>query len=276
MEILHISDIHFRIQYEKRQDGYGKMLCQMRNPLEKLDFCLEKAFSEHPGIGLVLISGDLCEDGSSADYESLRKFLESRLGTVPMEITLGNHDRKEEFRKGWMGKEEQNLPYNIDHTGGLYNHALRLEELAVLSMDSSCYGNSNGQIEEEAVQWLEEMIQKNADLPLLLMTHHHFLDGHETMPAVSCPESLKNLIANTGISAVLCGHTHHCFAGTFLGKPYYTADCMSFYGTNLEAGLVKFEEKYGYNYYETRKGQILRSCQETFSDNKLIEIVDWR
>ena len=38
----------------------------------------------------------------------------------------------------------------------------------------------------------------------------------------------------------------------------------------------KFEEKYGYNYYETRKGQILRSCQETFSDNKLIEIVDWR
>ena len=94
--------------------------------------------------------------------------------------------------------------------------------------------------------------------------------------AVSCPESLKNLIANTGISAVLCGHTHHCFAGTFLGKPYYTANCMSFYGTNLEAGLVKFEEKYGYNYYETRKGQILRSCQETFSDNKLIEIVDWR
>ena len=163
MEILHISDIHFRIQYEKRQDGYGKMLCQMRNPLEKLDFCLEKAFSEHPGIGLVLISGDLCEDGSAADYESLRKFLESRLGTVPMEITLGNHDRKEEFRKGWMGKEEQNLPYNIDHTGGLYNHALRLEELAVLSMDSSCYGNSNGQIEEEAVQWLEEMIQKNTD-----------------------------------------------------------------------------------------------------------------
>ena len=174
-----------------------------------------------------------------------------------------------------MGKEEQKRPYNIDHTGGLYNHALRLEELAVLSMDSSCYGNSNGQIEEEAVQWLEEMIQKNTDLPLLLMTHHHFLDGHETMPAVSCPESLTNLIANTGISAVLCGHTHHCFAGTFLGKPYYTADCMSFYGTNLEAGLVKFEEKYGYNYYETRKGQILRSCQETFSDNKLIEIVDW-
>ena len=40
MEVLQISDIHFRLQYEKKQDGYGKMLCQMRNPLEKLDFCL--------------------------------------------------------------------------------------------------------------------------------------------------------------------------------------------------------------------------------------------
>ena len=101
MEVLQISDIHFRLQYEKKQDGYGKMLCQMRNPLEKLDFCLEKAFSAHPGISLVLISGDLCEDGEAADYEALRKFLERHLGKIHWEIMTG---RKLSGMAGWGKK----------------------------------------------------------------------------------------------------------------------------------------------------------------------------
>ncbi len=266
MEVLQISDIHFRLQYEKKQDGYGKMLCQMRNPLEKLDFCLEKAFSAHPGISLVLISGDLCEDGEAADYEALRKFLERHLGKIPMEITLGNHDRKEAFWDGWMGKKEDRP----------YHKVKRLEELAVLSLDSSCYGNNNGEISEETVLWLAAALEKNQGLPLFLMTHHHFLDGHESIPAVGCPEKLKELIRDSEIRGIFCGHTHHCFAGNFLGKPYYTVDGLSFYGTNLGSGLVKFEEKYGYNYYEIQKGQLTRSSQETFSDNRVISVVDMR
>lgn len=267
MKILHISDIHFRIQYEERKDDYGRMLRQMRNPLEKLDFCLEKAFSEHPGIDLVLISGDLCEDGKAADYEALRGFLERHLGTVPVEVTLGNHDQKAEFWKGWMGLKKNEI---------VYNKMLPLDELTILSMDSSCYGNSNGEILDETVQWLAEAVRESQNVPMLLMTHHHFLDDHESIPAVKCPQELRNLIENSNIHTILCGHTHHCFEGTFLGKSYYTADCMSFYGTNLIPGLVKFEEKYGYNYYETRNGHVIRSCQNTYSDNQIISVVDWR
>ena len=59
-----------------------------------------------------------------------------------------------------------------------YHKVKRLEELVVLSLDSSCYGNNNGEISEETVLWLAAALEKNQGLPLFLMTHHHFLDGH--------------------------------------------------------------------------------------------------
>ena len=65
MQILHISDIHFRVQYETAQEGYASVLYRMTNPLELLDRCLERAFSEHPGIKLLMITGDLCDDGKA-------------------------------------------------------------------------------------------------------------------------------------------------------------------------------------------------------------------
>ena len=51
-------------------------------------------------------------------------------------MTVGNHDRKEEFRRGWLGvmpkdDGEGNLAYNVHFNGG---------ELDVLSLDSAVFG----------------------------------------------------------------------------------------------------------------------------------------
>ncbi len=264
MQILHISDIHFRVQYEAAQEGYASVLYRMTNPLELLDRCLERAFSEHPGIKLLMITGDLCDDGKAEDYEVLRTWLTKNLRGIKMIVTPGNHDRKAEFRSGWLGmkaqgEKEADLPYN-EHWSG--------DELDVLSLDSAVFGESDGCFVQGQADWLAEELKKAGDRPSLLMTHHHLLDAHEGIRAVSCPAEIAQLVKEGHVTAVMVGHTHHCFAGYWQRKPYYTADGMSFYGIDEPDGSVRFEEKYGYNYYETKQGLIMASEQRTFSENR--------
>ena len=260
MQILHISDIHFRVQYEAAQEGYASVLYRMTNPLELLDRCLERAFSEHPGIKLLMITGDLCDDGKAEDYEVLRTWLTKNLRGIKMIVTPGNHDRKAEFRSGWLGmkvqgEKEADLPYN-EHWSG--------DELDVLSLDSAVFGESDGCFVQGQADWLAEELKKAGDRPSLLMTHHHLLDAHEGIRAVSCPAEIAQLVKESHVTAVMVGHTHHCFAGYWQRKPYG----MSFYGIDEPDGSVRFEEKYGYNYYETKQGLIMASEQRTFSENR--------
>lgn len=263
MQILHISDIHFRVQYEAAQDGYAAVLYRMTNPLKLLDRCLDRAFSEHPGIGLVMITGDLCDDGKAEDYEALRAYLDRNLRGVQMVVTVGNHDRKDAFRRGWLGvtpkdDREGNLAYNAHFSGG---------ELDVLSLDSAVFGESDGRFVDGQAQWLAGELEQIGDKPSLLMTHHHLLDAHEGIRAVACPEEIAQLVKESRITAVMAGHTHHCFAGRWQDRPYYTSDGMSFYGID-GMGSVRFVEKYGYNYYETTQGMVTESEQRTFSENR--------
>lgn len=67
MDILHLSDIHFRRNYEKTKDGYKGMLTKMENPLIRLESSLTSLLKIKK-IDLVIISGDLTEDGEPEDY----------------------------------------------------------------------------------------------------------------------------------------------------------------------------------------------------------------
>ena len=207
---------------------------------------------------------DAAEAILSSHYEVLRTWLTKNLRGIKMIVTPGNHDRKAEFRSGWLGmkaqgEKEADLPYN-EHWSG--------DELDVMSLDSAVFGESDGCFVQGQADWLAEELKKAGDRPSLLMTHHHLLDAHEGIRAVSCPAEIAQLVKESHVTAVMAGHTHHCFAGYWQRKPYYTADGMSFYGIDEPDGSVRFEEKYGYNYYETKQGLIMASEQRTFSENR--------
>ncbi len=269
MQILHLSDIHYRITYEDKKDGYHQMLRAMTDPLRKLDFCLDRAFAAHPDIDLVLISGDLCEDGEAEDYRALREHLKNRLGSLPLLVTPGNHDRKEAFRIGWLTDEED----DGERISKPYNALTELDGITVISFDSAIYGVSDGYLSGMQLDWLRDQLERIGRRPCLLLTHHHLLDAHESIPALPEAEELKPLLLESNVAGILCGHTHHCFAGSFMQIPYYTADALSFYGTDQPDGSVLFEEKYGYNYYRLEDGRIVQSSLETFSDQRMLACV---
>lgn len=99
MNILHISDIHFRREYEACDEGYKGMLAKMQNPLIPLGECLTHLQSQ-TALDLVIISGDLTEDGEIDDYRYLKDWLKKALGDTEIIVTLGNHDIKEHFHVG--------------------------------------------------------------------------------------------------------------------------------------------------------------------------------
>lgn len=266
MNILHVSDIHYRQQYSTQTKGYQGMLGRMRNPLIPLTDCIKRA-QENRAIDLLIISGDLTEDGSSQDYAYLKQSIQQLIGDVPILVTLGNHDIKEHFRQGWCEESSDASPYNtITDAGSFY----------IVSFDNSCHGFSDGVIDEAQFSWLEKSLTSCQDKPILFVTHHHLVDDQASTAAWPGAKRLFELLTSVSVCAILCGHTHHAYTGTIKGIPYFTVASMSFVGEDEGDGIVRFEERYGYNLYKIESGKLIYQASENFRPNHVLMRVDMR
>lgn len=266
MKILHISDIHYRKNYEVDDKGYKGILYKMQNPLIPLEYCLKRAEKEHPGIDCLVISGDLTEDGTPEDYTELKTFINNKIGDIPIIVTLGNHDNKVSFYKGWLEKDEGDVPYNAIKNIG---------DIVFISWDNSKQGNPDGYISEEQMNWLKTAFEENKDHHIILLTHHHFIEHQASVPSVRHEKEFEELLQRYHIDCLLCGHTHHKFAFVYGDVPYYTADGMSFYADALMDGSVRFRETYGYNYYEIIDGIVKEQCAVTLNNGRTLDTMYW-
>lgn len=263
MNLLHISDIHFRKAYERCETGYKGMLYSMQSPLIPLEQCLNTALKIGE-LDLIIISGDLTESGRAEDYAFLKNFLRERIGKAKIIVTLGNHDRKAEFRKGWMAEEASDLPYN---------QICRCGDLVVISVDSSQHGDSQGKIRADQLAWLKAAFQKTEGSPAILVTHHHILKEQSALRELDGAPGLLNLIRHENVLCILNGHTHHNYVGTAAGTDYFTAGSMSFCGEDMEDGIVRFEEKYGYHLLQIECGKIVSRKTESFTTGRQIKTI---
>lgn len=266
MKILHISDIHYRKDYEPSEKGYKAVLYRMQSPLEPLGYCLSRALQEHPQVDCLLVSGDLTEDGTAEDYAALRAFIEAQVGDLPVIVTLGNHDNKQAFYEGWLGLEASDAPYNCVTLVG---------DTAIVSWDTSRQGNPDGEITPAQMDWLRQTLDEHKDKHIVLMTHHHFMEHQASVPSIPCGEDFPALLQQAQIDCLLCGHTHHKFAYFYGDVPYYTVDGMSFYADLMMNGAVRFRETYGFNYYDIVDGIVAEHRTATFNTGKVLDTMFW-
>jgi predicted phosphodiesterase len=235
----------------------------MQSPLIPLNYCIKKV-QEKEKIDLLIISGDLTEDGDAEDYAYLKNHLESLIGETKMIVTLGNHDNKANFRKGWL-KEEGGESF--------YNQIFHFENLCVISFDSSRQGNPDGEVGKEQLIWLKEAFEKTKEKPVILVTHHHLLKDQSTTPPLPEAKHFLKEIGKQNLLCILNGHTHHPYVGMAAGTSCFTAGSLSFCGEGEANGAVRFEEKYGYNLYRINAGKIIEGKVETFTTNKIIKTI---
>ncbi|MFC6464399.1 metallophosphoesterase family protein [Marinilactibacillus sp. GCM10026970] len=264
MNIVHISDIHFRKTYEQSSEGYKGMLANMQSPLIPLTECLEEIRNKQE-IDLLIISGDLTDDGEAEDYRFLKKAIRKIIGDTKVIVTLGNHDIKRQFREGWLNESPSDEPYNFIET---------FEDFHVISFDSAVYENSNGHVSDNQLKWLDQALERTQDKPVMLVTHHHLIEQQSSIPSLPEGKQVLERLQGNNTLCILSGHTHHAYKTKVENVPYFTVVGMSFVGEEIGEFRIQFEEKYGYNTYQIENGQIKHTEHQIISTGKQLKIVD--
>ncbi|WP_052406467.1 metallophosphoesterase family protein [Clostridium culturomicium] len=265
MVFLHLSDIHFLRRYPKASSGYNSVFNEMTNPLIKIEKSLEKVTMDE--VDFIIITGDLVESGTADDYKTLKEKFEFLFKGVPYFITLGNHDNKKEFYKGWFDREDDNEPYNV---------VGEIKGLRIIGLDISEYHNNDGAISQKQCEWLREELSKDNRIDTILFLHHHLLRDQFNTPSVHVPNEFKNIIKESSIVSIFTGHTHHVYSGVFAGKPYFTGGSLSFAGFDESDGLVRFEDAGTINKCEYKYGEIKVETIFGINENKFLGYVNFR
>jgi len=157
-----------------------------------------------PKPDVVLITGDLVENGTSEEYAEFRKRLAPL--DIPFFVIPGNHDDRESLQKAfsdqaYINQKDPFVQYVID------DYPVRL-----IALDTFIPGEMGGRLCEKRLAWLEKTLSKETEKPTMIFMHHPpFNTGISVMDSINCENGDKMaeiIAAYTNIERVLCGHVH--------------------------------------------------------------------
>jgi len=161
------------------------------------------SLTERPAGAFVL--GDCAfNKGLPADYAQFSKLLDPvRASGVPLHLTLGNHDERENF---WTALQKQKVKRPIaDRQAALVSTGpvnwIMLDSLAKTLQTPGLLGS-------EQLKWLAETLDANRTKPAVVLLHHNpGVEGN--IGLIDTPALLEVLRPRKQVKAWVFGHTHH-------------------------------------------------------------------
>lgn len=199
MKLLQISDTHL---------GEPGTRCFGLDPAAQLAQCVAHANAFHGDADLAVVSGDLVNAATEAEYLELRRVLSGL--AVPYRLIPGNHDRRDRIRGAFPG-----LPFEPD---GFLHQCVEASGATLLLLDTREPRQEWGRLCAERLAWLARRLEV-ARGPVLVFMHHPPLPvGHAAMDAMALrePEAFLELLRRhrDKVRHVCFGHVH---------RPYFTA-----------------------------------------------------
>jgi 3',5'-cyclic-AMP phosphodiesterase len=163
----------------------------------------------------VLLTGDLVEKGTAAEYAKLRALL-GKL-EIPALVIPGNHDDREAFRAAFH--DHDYLP-----DSGPMHYVAEPGGVRIVAFDVTVPGLHHGLVDEDGARWLDETLAAAPDKPTLVMMHQPPFDtAVPYLDLYSCRDGAR-LAAVIGrhrqVERIVCGHVHRFmtlrFGGTLL------------------------------------------------------------
>ncbi len=155
MWIAQVSDTHIRphgVLYQGTVD-LNAMFTTAVGQINALD----------PLPDLVLLTGDVVDEGQPAEYAMARELL-SALHS-PLRIIPGNHDERSACRAAF--RDHAYLPAN-----GPFSYVDdRSAAVRIVALDVTLPGRHHGNIDDDALRWLDSVLASDRDRPTLLMMH---------------------------------------------------------------------------------------------------------
>jgi Icc protein len=208
MLIAQLSDPHLRPQgvlYQGLVDS-NAMFAAAISHLKQL----------RPRPDLVLLSGDVVDEGSRAEYAVAKAMfaeIDQSLLVIP-----GNHDEREAFRQ--CVSDRTILP----PSGPLHFIAADHGPVRIIGLDVTIPGQHHGDMDDAAVAWLEDALATEPARPTIIMMHQPpFESGIPYIDIYRCRrgQRLAEIVARyPAVERILCGHIHRFmqlrFGGTML------------------------------------------------------------
>jgi 3',5'-cyclic AMP phosphodiesterase CpdA len=211
MLIAHLSDPHLRPRghlYQNIVDSNAMFLTAIRH-LASLD----------PQPDLVLLSGDLVDMGTEAEYAVAAEML--ALIPQPVFMIPGNHDDRERFRVCFGHHAD------VANAGPLHFAVGHQGALRILGLDITVPAAHHGDMDDAACLWLEQRLAEEPDRPTIIMMHQPPFDsGIPFIDAYCCRQGarLADIVARyPAVERILCGHIHRFMQLRFGGTMLVTA-----------------------------------------------------
>lgn len=210
--LLHLSDTHLRAATTPRLFDAVDGAARLAETLGTIE-----ASGIQPDA--IVVTGDLADLGEPAAYADLRALvapfaarLEARLLWV-----MGNHDDRAAFRAGLLDEASDLRP--VDRVD-------ELDGLRVITLDTSVPGHHHGEVREEQLAWLADVLATPAPLGTILAMHHPPVPA--VLPLAASVElrdqrRLATVLRDTDVRAIIAGHLHYSTFATFAGIPVSVA-----------------------------------------------------
>ncbi|MDA8050507.1 MAG: phosphodiesterase [Rhodospirillales bacterium] len=158
-----------------------------------------------PAPDAVVLSGDLVDTGSPAEYDVLvtllRRYLRCPVFAIP-----GNHDRRENFRAALA-----DLP-GVTEDAEFVQYAVEEYPVRLVMLDTVVPGAPHGELCARRHEWLERTLAAETEKPTIVVMHHPPFDsgiGHmDAMKLRDAEAFVAVMERHRQVQRILCGHVH--------------------------------------------------------------------
>lgn len=194
MIVVQLSDLHLRTR------GLPAYRVAETNMLAAR--AVEAVRALNPPPDLVVITGDLTDNGLAEEYAELAPLLD-RL-PCPAMCLLGNHDRRDRFRAAFPDRAG---------AGPFVDFVTDLGPLRLIGLDTVVPGASHGALCAARLDALDAALAARPEAPTLIFLHHPPFDcGIAHMDRIALVEGRERLAAivaaHRQVERVCCGHHH--------------------------------------------------------------------
>jgi len=193
--IAQISDVHVRprgILYQDAVDS-NRMLASAITCLNHLS----------PAPDLVMITGDLTDEGHPDEYAMLRELLAAL--RLPFIVLPGNHDDRSHLRAAFG--DHRYLP----HDGPLH-YTMTIGDVTVIALDTSVPQLHHGELSTASLEWFDRALTECRGRPALVAMHHPpfatgipYLDIYGMRDTAAFADVLQT---HDHVDRVVVGHVH--------------------------------------------------------------------
>ncbi|MDO7882489.1 phosphodiesterase [Salinibacterium soli] len=214
--LAHISDTHFL--------GGGRKLYGAVDTFGHLELALKQLERSIAQPQALVFTGDLADLGEPDAYERLKSIVEPAAARMNAQIiwVMGNHDERPEYSRILFGQESdapQDRVYDLDG-------------LRVVSFDTTVPGYHHGEVTDDQLDWLADVLSSPAPHGTIIAVHHPPIPTPmlEAMGMLELQhqERLADVVRGTDVRAILGGHLHYSTHSTFAGIPVSVASATCY------------------------------------------------